>query len=92
MDAGPTKAWLIAHRNDDRWRWHFDYAFAKRPAEELYDLRDDPDQVSNLVGDARYATTRQTLAARLEQILTEAGDPRLVEKDCRFERPPFTDG
>lgn len=22
---------------------------------------------------------------------TDAGDPRLVEKDCRFERAPFTD-
>jgi hypothetical protein len=27
----------------------------------------------------------------LTKILTDAGDPRLVEKDCRFERSPYTD-
>ncbi|HVL12155.1 MAG TPA: sulfatase, partial [Gemmata sp.] len=45
MDAGPTKAWLVANRNDPKWKWYYDYAFAKRPAEELYDLATDPDQV-----------------------------------------------
>jgi arylsulfatase A-like enzyme len=28
MDAGPTKAWLVAHRNDPQWRSYYDYAFA----------------------------------------------------------------
>ena len=25
------------------------------------------------------------------ELLTDAGDPRVTEKDVRFERPPFTD-
>lgn len=91
MDASPTKAWLVAHRNDPQWKWHYDYAFAKRPAEELYDLRNDPDQVKNVAGDKNYETTRKAMAERLMNILTAAGDPRVVEKDCRFEKPPFTD-
>lgn len=92
MDASPTKAWLVANRNDPKWKWHYDYAFAKRPGEELYDLKADPDQVKNVAADPKYADVRKALAERLTKVLTDAGDPRVVEKDCRFEKPPFTDG
>lgn len=91
MDAGPTKAWLIRHGRDPAWRHLFDLAFAKRPAEELYDLARDPYQVRNLAGEPRYAEQRRQLATQLERILRDAGDPRLSEPDCRFERSPFTD-
>jgi arylsulfatase A-like enzyme len=91
MDAGPTKAWLVAHRNDKEWKWHYEYAFGKRPAEELYDLRADPDQVRNVAADTSHAAALKQHADQLAKLLTEVGDPRLVEKDCRFEKPPFTD-
>ncbi len=91
MDASPTKAWLVAHRNEPQWKWHYDYAFGKRPAEELYDIRTDPDQVKNVAGEKEHEATRKKLAEQLTKILKDAGDPRLVEKDCRFEKPPFTD-
>lgn len=90
MDAGPTKAWLIAHRSDAAWKWHYDYAFAKRPAEELFDLKADPEQIKNVAADPSYATAKAKLAARLKQILVDAGDPRETEADCRFEKPPFS--
>jgi arylsulfatase A-like enzyme len=92
MDASPTKAWLVGHRSDAKWKPYYDYAFAKRPAEELYDLKADPDQMRNVAGDPTYADARKEMAARLTKILTDAGDPRLVEKVCRFEKPPFTGG
>jgi arylsulfatase A-like enzyme len=91
MDASPAKAWLIANRADPKWKWHYDYAFGKRPAEELYDLKSDPDQIKNVAADPKYADARKEMAARLMKVLTDAGDPRVVEKDCRFEKPPFTD-
>ena len=69
-----------------------DYAFGKRSAEELYDLAKDPDQVKNVADDPAYAEKRKELADQLLAKLKEAGDPRVVEEDCRFERPPFTDG
>jgi len=90
MDAGPTKAWLIRHRDEPEWRWLFDYAFAPRPAEELYDLRSDPDQVRNVAESPEHAVIRRDLAARLDRELQEAGDPRLTAEP-EFERPPFTD-
>ena len=90
MDAGPTKAWLVAHRDDPLARPFHERAFAKRPAEELYDLRADPEQLVNVAGDERHAATRAALAAELHDTLRDAGDPRL-EPDCPFERAPFTD-
>jgi arylsulfatase A-like enzyme len=91
MDASPTKAWLIEHRHDPQWKWHYDYAFAKRPAEEFYDLQTDPDQVKNLAADPTWAAQRMRLGDELIARLKVAGDPRVIDKDCRFEHPPFTD-
>lgn len=90
MDAGPTKAWLVRHGAEPEWRWLHDYAFAPRPAEELYDLQSDPDQVRNVASDPAQAAIRKDLAARLDEVLRAAGDPRLAA-DVPFERPPFTD-
>jgi arylsulfatase A-like enzyme len=91
MDASPTKAWLVAHRADPKWKWHFEYAFGSRPGEELYDLRKDPEQVKNVAADPAYLIARDEMAFRLSKALYDAGDPRVTEKDCRFDRPPFTD-
>jgi arylsulfatase A-like enzyme len=91
MDQGPTKAWLIAHRNDPKWKWHYEFAFGKRPAEELYELRRDPDQVRNVAGDATYAAVKADLAHRLTTALIAARDPRVTGDGLTFERPPFTD-
>jgi uncharacterized sulfatase len=91
MDASPTKAWLIEHRNEAQWKTHYDYAFAKRPAEELYDLRNDPDQLHNCAYAPAYAKAKRRLAERLLQTLTEVQDPRVVGDGQTFEKPPFTD-
>jgi arylsulfatase A-like enzyme len=91
MDASPTKAWLVAHRHDPEWKWHYDYAFAKRPAEELFDLKNDPDQMKNVAGDPAYAKAKQDLAKRLMDTLTDVGDPRVTGDGQTFEKPPFTD-
>jgi N-sulfoglucosamine sulfohydrolase len=91
MDASPTKAWVIAHRHDAQWKWHYDYAFAKRPEEELFDLKSDPDQIKNVAGDPAHAAAKREMARRLMDTLTEVGDPRVIGDGMTFERPPFTD-
>jgi N-sulfoglucosamine sulfohydrolase len=91
MDASPTKAWVVMHRNDPAWRWHYDYAFAKRPAEELFDLKSDPDQVKNVAEVPAYAEAKTRMAAQLMKILKDAGDPRVTDDGETFERSPFTD-
>ncbi len=91
MDAGPTKAWLVAHRNEPQWKWHYDYAFAKRPAEELYDLKNDPEQIKNVAADPTFAAQKKESAARLMKILTDAGDPRVTGDGSTFDKPPFSE-
>lgn len=89
MDAGPTKAWLLAHRDDAKWKWHYDFAFGKRPAEELYDLKKDPDQIKNVAADPAYAKIKADLSERLMTALRNAADPRVTGDGSTFDRPPF---
>ena len=91
MDASPTKAWLFGQRHNPQWQWYYDYAFGKRPAEQLFDLRKDPDQTVNVAADPAYVDTRLKLAARLTKILTDAGDPRVTGDGMTYERSPLTD-
>ena len=92
MDASPTKTWLITEAlQNPEHRHHFDAAFGLRPGEELYDLRKDPDQVHNVAAAVEYGAARSELSARLMQVLTSTGDPRVAERDCVFDGPPFTD-
>lgn len=90
FDASPTKAWLVSHRNDAKWKKFYDYAFAKRPREELYILADDPDQVKNVADDAKYEKIRKKLNRQLMAQLRKAKDPRVTGDGSTFEKPPYT--
>ncbi|MDD4871762.1 MAG: sulfatase, partial [Kiritimatiellae bacterium] len=91
MDASPTKAWLVGQFDEQQWKWNYDYAFAKRPAEEMYDLRNDPDETRNIAADPAYAEKKRELADRLMKVLKDAKDPRVFGDGMTFERSPFTD-
>ena len=80
MDASPTKAWLVHQYGGEDWEWHYNYAFGKRPAEELYDLRKDPDEILNCAGDPAYAAQKQ----RVGRASVEDPDRRQrPASDCR---------
>lgn len=89
FDASPTKAWLCGVRNDKAMRSYVDYAFGRRPAEELYDLKTDPHQMRNVASQPQYQIAKTKLSARLKGILETSEDPRVREKEPAFERPPF---
>jgi N-sulfoglucosamine sulfohydrolase len=91
MDSSPTKAWLIRHRQEPDGKKFFQLAFGLRPAEELYDLRRDPDQLHNVAADPAYTATKTKLAEQLLSTLTAAQDPRVSGDGQTFERAPFTD-
>ena len=56
----------------------YDLSFAQRPAEELYDLREDPGQLNNVATDPAYAAIKSELSQRLTEALQATGDPRVV--------------
>ena len=90
IDSGPTKAWLVAHRNEPTWRPYYQRAFGRRPAEELYDLRKDRWQVDNVADQAAYAETKLRLRQRLMEQLIHTDDPRVVGGGWYFENPPMS--
>jgi len=89
MDASPTKAWMIHQFGVSSWLWYYNYAFDKRPAEELYKIAQDPDETKNLSSDPKYAGPLKELREKLIKILTDAKDPRVTSKVIPFEHPPF---
>ena len=89
MDASPTKAWLIHHGTEPPWVPLFDRAFGKKPAVELYDLRNDPHQQKNLADDDAFAGPKAELLSKLTAILTASGDPRVTADGRTYDRPPF---
>jgi len=86
IDGGPTKQLLIDRRSDAAIARFFELATAKRPAEELYDLKKDPHQLVNVAGDKAYATTRERLRKELEAWQRATADPRLTQDDDRWDK------
>jgi N-sulfoglucosamine sulfohydrolase len=86
IDSSPTKAWLVAHRNDPSMKNFIQYAWGKRPTEELYDLAKDPHQMTNIANDPSYAETLVKLRNQLMTELKAKGDPRL--DDDAFDQAP----
>jgi N-sulfoglucosamine sulfohydrolase len=88
-DDSPTKRLLVDRRDDPAIRPFFELAFAKRPAEELYDLRADPGQLENVAADPANAEIKAALRERLAAGLTATGDPRAAGRGPEFERHPY---
>ena len=89
VDASPTKAWMIHHREDHDVEPLYELAFGKRPREELYDLNEDPHYMHNVAADPAYANVKSQLEGRLIAVLTAQDDPRLMEQPCRYEFEPY---
>jgi arylsulfatase A-like enzyme len=92
VDDGITKRLMLDRREDPAIAPLFRLAFGKRPAEELYDLRKDPGQMTNVAGEKAYAHVREQLAARLLAELEATGDPRAVGGAERLEAYPYYGG
>ena len=69
--------------------------YHERPVEELYDLRADPLEIKNLVGDAQQAARLAVMRAEVDAWMKQNGDegksysePRLLTDPRRAEPPP----
>jgi arylsulfatase A-like enzyme len=89
IDGSPTKTLLLERRDDPAIKPFFEMACAKRPAEELYDLKKDPWQLNNVADDKAYAETKARLGQGLESHLKRTGDPRVTEDSDAWDRHPY---
>jgi arylsulfatase A-like enzyme len=63
---------------------YYRLAFAKRPAEELYDLRSDPHQISNVADQERYSKIKAQLSDQLSSFMQRTDDPRASDPQALF--------
>ncbi|MBN2289462.1 MAG: sulfatase [Candidatus Glassbacteria bacterium] len=82
----PTKLYLLSHKDDPEVAPLFELAFGKRPAEELFDLRSDPEQMHNVAFSEDYAAQKAELSAALDDYLTASGDPRATGRELIWEK------
>ncbi len=90
-DGGPTKDYIVENQGlDAAHQRSYELCFAKRPAEELYDLSKDPDQVDNVATDPAYADVLARLRAKLQDRLSQLNDPRAEDPHYRgFDERPY---
>lgn len=92
IDESPTKTYLLEQQDEPHVKRQFELACAKRPGEELYDLRKDPDQLNNMAGAPDYAAVQKELASTLQSELAATGDPRALGGSEVFDRYPYYGG
>ena len=89
IDGGPTKELLLQRRDDPALVRYFNLATAKRPAEELYDLRKDPQQLENVASKPEYSGTKTVLQMGLLNWMRQTGDPRAAANTDPWDRYPY---
>ena len=88
-DNGPTKRLLVQGREDPGLKKFYELSFAKRKGAELYDCKNDPDQVRNLINDEKHVAVSKRLIQRLERYLRDTGDPRMGIDTVKFDTYPY---
>lgn len=64
-------------------------ACGKRPEEELYDLRNDPHQLNNVVQDPNYLGIAGKLRKQLDAWMRATDDQRAFQDDDRWDEYPY---
>ena len=85
-DGGTTKTPILQARRDGTEKRHWQLAFGKRVAEELYDVKRDPDCLHNLANDPKHSAQKAKLKAQMERELKAQGDPRMFGKGDIFDK------
>lgn len=88
-DDGPTKKWILDHKDQPSVQQAYALCFAKRPQDELYDVRKDPHQLHNLAQSPKYQEVLGKLRSQLMRELRETGDLRMENKGHVYEAFPY---
>ncbi len=84
-DAGETKTVILERYRQNPADPYWALCFGLRPADELYDLRADPDCVKNLAALPTHTATRDRQRERLFARLTAQEDPRVLGRGAIFD-------
>ncbi len=90
-DGSPTKTVILKGRLDPKLVKYWVWSFGKRPPEELYDLRQDPDCLKNLAELPQFQKIKLALERQMNRELRAQGDPRMFGRGYIFEQYPYAD-
>lgn len=90
-DGSPTKTeCLVAKKDKDSykyWLWNF----GKRVSQELYNIKDDPECMTNLALQEKHQDRLRTMHTVMMTRLKEQEDPRALGNGQLFENYPYMD-
>lgn len=90
-DGSPTKTYLTGLNETNEDYIYYLSSFGKRPADALYDIKSDPDCVNNLSEKQEYKEVMLELKEKMEKVLTEQEDPRVLGNGDIFDFYPHRD-
>ena len=84
-DESPTKTAVLETEKKPDLKHFFAGSFGKLPADQLFDLRSDPDCMNNLAATMSFAELQKQLFAELKQ----QGDPRMLGNGHIYDEYPY---
>jgi arylsulfatase A-like enzyme len=89
IDSGPSKDVVLNRREEKKHARFFQLACGKRPPEELYDVRRDPYDLTNLADRPEFAETKRGLRKQLGEWMRTTNDPRAGAAEDRWDHYPY---
>lgn len=86
IDPAPSKSFILDRRED--FPKFYELAVAKRPQEQLYQIKNDPACLENLADKAAFSAKKEELKTQLFETLKQQGDPRVLGTGDIFESYP----
>jgi arylsulfatase A-like enzyme len=90
-DGSPTKTEVLKLRTDPASKQFWQACFGKRPQEELYDVKNDPDCLKYLAKAPDREALKRALKEQLFNELKAQADPRMFGQGQVFEQYPYAD-
>lgn len=85
-DGSPTKTHILNRRRQGIDSTYWQSNFGKRPAEELYNVKEDEDCVNNLAYETDYSELKNELKALMQAELEKQKDPRMFGNGDVFDQ------
>ncbi len=92
VDGSRAKNFILANRTLPTIKPFFELNFGMRPEFELFDLKKDPNQLSNVAGKTEYVAIERSLRSRVEKWMQETNDPRIDPNYDGWDRYPYFGG
>ncbi len=86
VDSSPTKSYILNTRRKTGILEFWQPNFGKRPAEELYDIKNDPFCLNNLASNPEFAKLKQKMEKEMISKLKSQNDPRMFGNGDIFEK------